>query len=56
MDDESRDEKIVKKMKKTQVRKGTVARMTTTKTASQEKKEKATKINYRLFKQLIVIK
>ena len=43
-------------MKKTQVRKRTVARTTTTEPASQEKKEKTTKMNYRLFKQLIVIK
>ena len=55
-DDESSVEEIVKKKKKTQARKRTVARMTATTEPSTKKVEKTTKRNYRLYKQLIVIK
>ena len=53
-DRENSDEEIVKKKKKAQTRKRTVAK-TTTKPAT-KKEEKTTKINYRLYKKLIVIK
>ena len=55
-DDESSVEEIVKKKKKTQARKRTVARMTTKTEPSTKKGKKTTKRNYRLYKQLIVIK
>ena len=48
-------EEIVRKKKKTQTKKRTVAKTTVTPDAKKEE-EKTTKRNYRLYKQLIVIK